>query len=489
MIKAGQGRFNLLLAGAAVSLAVAWLTPNPLLTLASLGALTALVVLLWRPAEPPILLFCAGYQWLQASILLFYSNVAGIHYDKFDLSGIALRASSWDMSLVEPTALTLLGVVALAWGMRIGAGRPLPERATAAYAEMAMQLSPRKLLIACLVTTLLGGVLSAVARVVPPLTQPLLAAFAVHWVLVFLYTYVVLTRRQGYGGLALLLMFEVAIGLMSFFSEFKTVLIVMLMAALAGRRLLRGTSLVAATGVVALALVLGVVWSAIKVEYRGFLNQGSKDQSVMVDRTARINEVARLVGEMTPEKFATGAELLMYRLTYVYFFGEVIDTVPQYIPHEYGALWGDAVYRALVPRLVDPTKSSIDDSERTATYTGLTLIGADSGTSISLGYMAESYIDFGPAFMMLPIFLWGYAVGRVYRLLVNGPSATFFGYGSATALVLLNAAVLELSNSKMVAGLVLTSVVLYLSQRYLAVPLHRMVRLRPRRSPQAGHPV
>jgi len=478
MIKAGHDRLFLLVAGVAVSLGLAWLTPNPLLTLASLGCLTAAVVMLWRPAEPPILLFCVGYQWLQASVLLLYSNAAGIRYEQFDLSGIALRASSWDMSLVKPTLLTLLGVVALAWGMRQGAGRALPERAISAYAEMAMGLSHKKLLAACMATTLLGGVLSAVARVVPALTQPLLAAFAVHWVLVFVYTYVVLTRRRGYGGLALLLAFEVAIGLMSFFSEFKTVLIVMLMAALARRRLLRGSHLVLATGVVALALVLGVVWSAIKVEYRGFLNQGSKEQTVTVSRAERISEVARLVGEMTPEKFATGAELLMYRLTYVYFFGEVIDTVPQYIPYERGALWGDAVYRALVPRLVDPTKSSIDDSERTSTYTGLTLIGADASTSISLGYMAESYIDFGPALMMLPIFLWGYAVGRLYRLLVTGPAAAFLGYGSATTLVLLNAAVLELSNAKMIAALVLTSVVLYLSQRYLSGPLYRMLRVR-----------
>jgi hypothetical protein len=197
-------------------------------------------------------------------------------------------------------------------------------------------------------------------------------------------------------------------------------------------------------------------------------------------------EMARLVGDMTPEKFATGAELLMYRLTYVYFFGEVIDTVPQYIPYERGALWGDAVYRALVPRLVDPTKSIIDDSERTSTYTGLTLIGADASTSISLGYMAESYIDFGPALMMLPIFLWGYAVGRLYRLLVTGPAAAFLGYGSATTLVLLNAAVLELSNAKMIAALVLTSVVLYLSQRYLSGPLYRMLRLRSQSPARLG---
>lgn len=486
MIKAGHERFSLLLAGAAVSLAIAWLTPNPVLTLASLGALTAAVVLLWRPAEPPILLFCAGYQWLQASVLLLYANVAGVRYDQYDLSGIALRASSWDMSLVKPTLLTLVGVVALAWGMRRGAGRALPERATAGYADMATQLSHKKLLIACLATTLLGGVLSGVARVVPALTQPLLAGFAVHWVLVFVYTYVVLSRGRGYGGLALLLAFEVTIGLMSFFSEFKTVLVVMLMAALARRRLLRGSHLAVATGVVALALLLGVVWSAIKVEYRSFLNQGTKEQTVTVSRADRIEEMARLVGDMTPEKFALGAELLMHRLTYVYFFGEVVDTVPQYLPYEYGALWGDAVYRALVPRLVDPSKSSIDDSERTATYTGLTLIGTDVGTSISLGYMAESYIDFGPVLMMLPIFLWGYAVGRVYRLLVTGPAATFLGYGSATTLVLLNAAVLELSNAKMVAALVLTSVVLYLAQRYLSAPLYRLLRLPPQRSAVIG---
>ena len=42
-----------------------FLTPNPLLTAAGIGALAVLAALLWRPHEPPILLLVSLNQWTQ----------------------------------------------------------------------------------------------------------------------------------------------------------------------------------------------------------------------------------------------------------------------------------------------------------------------------------------------------------------------------------------------------------------------------------------
>src|SRR5436309_9817474 len=89
------------------------LTTNALLTSASVLTLLLLVRLLWRPAEPPALLFAAGFQWLQVSTLVFVAD-----YDKMPVSQLSFSAH------VETAIwLSLVGVGALAIGMRLGAGR------------------------------------------------------------------------------------------------------------------------------------------------------------------------------------------------------------------------------------------------------------------------------------------------------------------------------------------------------------------------------
>src|SRR5437868_4534154 len=55
-----------------------YITANPLLTLASLLVLLLIVALLWRPGEPPILVFVCGYQWLQVSMILINGDINGL---------------------------------------------------------------------------------------------------------------------------------------------------------------------------------------------------------------------------------------------------------------------------------------------------------------------------------------------------------------------------------------------------------------------------
>ena len=125
---------------------------------------------------------------------------------------------------------------------------------------------------------------------------------------------------------------------------------------------------------------------------------------------------------------------MLDRLSYVDFFAVVLDTVPSQLPHENGALWLDAITRPFMPRLFFPAKAIIDDSERTNYYTGLAVAGSEEGTSISLGYVAESYIDFGAPLMMVPIFGLGLVLGGFYRkmLTLDRPRA-LLGMSLATA--------------------------------------------------------
>src|ERR1700726_1300726 len=55
----------------------ACLPANPPLTVSSVVVAAILPLLLWRPGEPPVLLFCCALQWLQVTTVLHYANFAG----------------------------------------------------------------------------------------------------------------------------------------------------------------------------------------------------------------------------------------------------------------------------------------------------------------------------------------------------------------------------------------------------------------------------
>ena len=65
----------------------------------------------WRPGEPPILLFIRGYQWLQATILVFNADWQGLPLRRW------IEAST---SLKRPGIRCSDAVVAA--GLRMGAG-------------------------------------------------------------------------------------------------------------------------------------------------------------------------------------------------------------------------------------------------------------------------------------------------------------------------------------------------------------------------------
>lgn len=437
---------------------LAMVSANPLLTLGAIVLLALLGLLLWRPGEPPALLFAMGYHWMQASVLVLFANWEGVDLEVLGY-GSQVQAATW---------LTFGGILAVAIGMRFGAGKTYGAIAGPSVAAIASQLSVRRLFVASLVAIVLSTVASRLAYVIPGLVQPILALVLLRWVVVFVFTYAVLSQQRGYRLLAVVFAIEIMIGFLGFFSDFKTVLIVMLLAAATSPASLKGIRRRTAVVLSLVILCLAILWTGVKNDYRQFLNQGSGQQVVLVPVSERISKLAELAGEMTPARFADAVGALVERVSYVYYFGQVMQTVPRDIDYEHGLLWREAVVRTLVPRLLNPDKRVIDDSERTSYYTGSRVAGADEGTSISLGYVAESYIDFGPAAMMAPLFLWGLFVGALYRLLVRASRFPLLGYGCATVLVALGAAVLEQSNLKMVSAFVLGFMVLFVAQKLLA---------------------
>ena len=104
----------MILSAAIAALAFGGFGVNNLLALFALAVLLFVSWLLWRPRESPVLLFVVVYQWLQASIKIFHANWIGV-----DISNFASYGGDIELAI----ELSLVGIVVLAIGMRLGAGR------------------------------------------------------------------------------------------------------------------------------------------------------------------------------------------------------------------------------------------------------------------------------------------------------------------------------------------------------------------------------
>jgi hypothetical protein len=222
----------------------------------------------------------------------------------------------------------------------------------------------------------------------------------------------------------------------------------------------------AVTAFIALLLLFAVTWTGIKGEYRYYVSQGSADQAVNAAYGDRIAKLVDLTMQMDRQKMGDAAADLVNRVSYVDLFAFIVTQVPDVIPHENGALWWDAIVRPFTPRLLFPDKSGIDDSQRSNLF-GLAVAGSEDATSIGMGYLAETYIDFGGVTMMLVICAFGLALGYIYhRFLFRPPFRGFVGMALSTNL-LYAMVLLETSITKLIGALVVVLLVSWLMARFV----------------------
>ncbi len=428
--------------------------------------------LLWRPGESPILLWIFSYQWIQASAKSVDASLKGI--DLNDLS-----AYGGDIELASYLSLAALG--ALACGMRWGVGRQRYDLSQSAR-TLALQYGMRKWFYLYVLSYCAALVAVVFARQIPGLAQPLLALAGLKWAVFFMLTYAAFVRPVEDRHLWLLVfIFELLMGFGGYFSGFTKVFVFSLMGIMAAGVRFTPSRLLALSLLGSLSLVFAILWTSVKVDYRSFVSQGESAQVVVVSYADSLAKLGTLVSNVNAEQLEFSTQAFVDRIGYVDFFGATIQNVPNTIPHTHGELWLDAMLRPLMPRIFFPSKSEIHDSDRTAKYSGVSVAGASQGTSISIGYIGESYIDFGPVLMMMPILGFGWLLGMVYRWLTTSSSTgglTGMGIASAT---LFGASLLESSITKVLGGLVSALLVAWIVSefiiprflRWLAVGKHR----------------
>lgn len=465
----------------AILTGIGYLSANGWLTAYAIAVLPVLATLLLRESEPPVLLFACGMQWLQASVAVFYTNFYGT-----SLANAAGMAEFTTASYLSITAVLVLaiGMNAAMWGMR-----PTdPERAE----DEANRMNPATILICYLIVFVGLTFVSRVAFRSPALMQPLLAMNSLRWVMVYLLAQAVLTQGRGYGFLGVAVALEFTTGVLSYFSSFKSIFFVLLVVLLGARQGLRSWRLAAAACIGVMLLGLGIVWTVIKSDYREFLNQGTRQQTILVPVSDRVDKLGELISELDAPSVEEGLGNLILRVSYVRYFALSVANVPANLPHEQGRLWFGAIKHVLMPRFLFPGKAALDDSEVTERYTGQKVAGADEGTSIGIGYVGESYIDFGRIGMFAPILLLGFFYGSIYRFFMTTAPATNLGAALATAVLIFGAYTIETASAKLIGGNLMALVVmgafawaagggLWLMIARPTLVSHRPVRRRQRR--------
>lgn len=446
-------------------------TANPLLTVAALAVLPFLVAFTWVPGEPPILAFVVVFQWLQATMRVFHANFVGA-----DVDDLVLYPQLGVFADVETALwLSLSGLLVLAIGIRVATWNVAPPQRTVLLRE-AEAFSISRAFWLYLATTFAVTALAGSVGFLSGLKQILFAVEELKWAAYFFLGYLVFIRREGYGyfGLAFAVEFVSGIG---FFSGFKEAVFVTVVTYFAARS---RVTMATVAGAIALASVLAVVgsaWTVVKPEYRTAIAGGDTDrQGAVVDQGSQVSILVDLISDLGPAELVGGLEPLAERVAYVDLFGYTLGYVPTVVPHEGGAVWAAAFKHVATPRILFPDKPPIvSDSEITNRYTGLNVAGEGQGTSISIGYMAESYVDFGPFWMLVPILLVGVGRGLIYRFFLRRSDNRLLGFAFAIA-VFWGGYALEVATGKLLGGSLMRFIVLALVFRFAAPFVARWLR-------------
>jgi hypothetical protein len=288
---------------------------------------------------------------------------------------------------------------------------PTPEEESAH-----LEWRPLDLFLLYCATLVLAVACGYATRVIPALGQQFEAVSRLKIVAEFLLFTTVLATGRGAKFMMAAVMVEIVIGFSGLLSDFRGVFIYLAIAAIAARVRLSIASILGGVVWLTVLMTLGLFWTAVKIDYREFATGGEETQHLSVplgDRLAYLGNLAASPGDID---WKLASYSMLSRLAYVDIFGSVIDYQHTARDPNPGRQWQEAFDHVFKPRFLFPDKAALSDSE---TYARLT--GADptevvrASTSISVGYMAENYVDLGFPGMLLGILVLGVMVAGVVR--------------------------------------------------------------------------
>ncbi|MDX2189591.1 MAG: hypothetical protein SFY32_06990 [Bacteroidota bacterium] len=263
-------------------------------------------------------------------------------------------------------------------------------------------------------------------------------------------------------------------GFTGYFSTFKDFILIAIICYLTFGIKLKFWQSLMITIFAGLTLYLGIFWTFIKPEYRKFLSGGEQKQIVTVSQKDAFNKLIELYDSFTPEVYQASLEQMINRLEYIEFYSACKDYIPANLEYQQGSLLLEAIQHILVPRFINPEKKILDDSELTNRLTGLNVTGADKGTSISLGYMAEFYADFGPILMYIPILFLGFITAFIFYYLKSFALSEIWGNALIIPLFF-STNINGIATAKVLGGMIMYFIIALLINKFLLSHLNRLL--------------
>ena len=371
----------------------------------------------WRINETKHLFVNLLLYWSVVAILIPYADIVDKQLQKLYVYGKS------DIVLASWIGLTALAVYLT--GIQAAIFRVKTIDITLLI-NLLNRYNGRKIILVYVIVSLLSVLFNSTVLFIPG-GQLLLSVTYMKWVLLTLLIAHTLVDDSSRLIVLILVVLEILLSFSGFWAAFKDYILVVIGAYFLFIPKFSFKSVFLVLSILIVTLFMSVVWTYSKGEYRKYLTGGERTQIIVQeDQLSNLFKFIAIVKEdFSPENFrssfSAGLESLIHRISYVEFLALAMKQVPEYIPHEDGNLLKNALEHVLKPRFIFPDKKPIYDSELTSKYTGIQFAGAEQGTSFSLGTVAESYVDFGRVYMFIPILLFGFWIGWLYRFfIVNG---------------------------------------------------------------------
>jgi len=383
---------------------VAPFSPNPVEFAVGAFVPWLLVRIVGTATLPAIVIFYLLWQWLQVFARAVLSLVDGEEMAR-GLYGPWVVDAYWYM-------LASLVTLALAFRAVLGTVKPPSPRLAVAH----LQWRPADLFLVYLGSLLISSAARIVADSVTALDQPMDAVARFKVVALVVLFGRVMSSGKGVSFLLAAVAIELVLGFTGILGDFRGVFFILFVAALAVRIRWTGmTSAVAAVTAV-LLVVLALFWTSVKTDFREVATGSTDSQNIRTSLDVRFGYLGNRLVSPGDIDWNTASYALIIRLAYVDIFGSVIGV--KLVSPEQGTVrqWNDAVAHVFQPRFLFPDKPSLSDTE---VFVRLARGDASeqmrAGTSISVGYLAENYVDFGFPGMLMAVFVIGLILAAVCR--------------------------------------------------------------------------
>ncbi len=380
------------------------LTKDPIAFAAGAIVPAILIKLINTPAMPAAVGYFVVWQWAQTFARILLSLI----------DGESLGGGFYGPTVVPAYWYMLASVVVLAIAFRavLGGLRPLPPKLATAH----LSWDPKVLVMLYFATLLAAVVARFATSVAPGLEQPFDAVSRVKVVALFMLFGTVMTTGKGARLMILVVLFEIGSGFTGILSEFRGVFIFLAVAALAVRIRWTGTMAVAGVIWIAVLLTLALYWTSVKSEFRQFATGSGESQTINMGLSERLGYLGTKALNPGAIDWGDAAYALISRFAYVDIFGAVINVQSVAPEPMFMRQWDEAFAHVAKPRFLFPDKPILSDTEVYARLAfGNPFEQMRAGTSISVGYMAENYVDLGFPGMLAGILLQGLLVALVCR--------------------------------------------------------------------------